>query len=269
LNDPLDQRTLFFILGSGRMGSTFLYKMLQRHGDVALTNESRVIDALHLAYNAVSQPHGEKSHLGFDGVINEEAREEFVPIFLNHSLQALLAFYEQRFGSEFTHFGEKLPSVAAAYEFGLVWPNTRFLVLVRDPRDVVSSFLALQNVPDPTVLGTRWEEFLSQTLDDFCRVWTATYDEILDLIPEFLLIQYEDLMLKPRKILQRTMSYLELPEQEIVYAGIDKSRDNQGHGTTKSFQDSLRRWERDLSQDDAERIIELCGETWNKLCAQS
>ena len=36
----------FFILGSGRSGSTFLYHLLSAHPQVALTNEANLADAL-------------------------------------------------------------------------------------------------------------------------------------------------------------------------------------------------------------------------------
>jgi hypothetical protein len=47
--------TPFFITGTGRSGSTFLYLLLRAHPKIAITNEARIIDALWLAYQAAAR----------------------------------------------------------------------------------------------------------------------------------------------------------------------------------------------------------------------
>ena len=258
-------RILFFILGSGRMGSTFLYRVLKEHPQVALTNEARVAEALHHAYHMVSTPHGVRHELGFQGVINQNATDEFVPIYLKHALAAFIEFYEARFGPDFTHFGEKLPIPAAAKGLDELWPNCRHIVLLRDPRDVVCSYLAMQRIPDPKILGTRWKEFMGQTLEDFAREWAFTYEEILQMLPDHLLVRYVDLMVKPKQEVQRVLKHLNLPEHTTLDQAIQDHRSPVGHGTSQDFAASLSRWKRDMTSEQAARVMEICGATFQRL----
>jgi hypothetical protein len=259
------EKTLFFILGSGRMGSTFLYRVLKEHPQVALSNEARVIDAMHIAYNAVVTPYGKESHLGFQGIIRDDVRSDFVPIFLEYGRRIILAYYEKRFGNSFTHFGEKLPGVASSAEMSKLWPDTRFIVLVRDPRDVASSYRSLQQVPDPSVLGERWEEFMRSTIEDFSTTWASTYGEILELVKEFLIIHYEDLMRDPDGTLCRILDHLGLDANARVGETIRMAGSPDGHGTSITVEDSIERWRRDLTEDEALRIMTICGPVMERL----
>ncbi|HMS15907.1 MAG TPA: sulfotransferase [Planctomycetota bacterium] len=263
--DPLTDKVSFFILGSGRMGSTFLFKVLSQHSQIGLTNEARIVDALHIAYNAVVTPYGTANELGFMGVVREDIRDSFVPIFLKHMFSALTEYYTREFGEEITHYGEKLPGVAAAYELGLLVPEPRFIVLIRDPRDVVCSFLALQRVEDPSVLGARSEEFLSQTIEDFASEWAATYDEILRLVPNHLLVRYSELMHQPQVTTRRVLRYLGLSMEEQVLSAMNSERSTDGHGTSRTFTSSMGRFREDLTEDESRRIMAICGETWRRI----
>lgn len=252
-------KTCFFILGSGRMGSTFLYNVLKEHPKVALTNEARIVDAIHLAYQAVMTPYGEWSEHGFQGLIRKDVQSGFVPIFLRHVKDAVAEYYAEAFGEDRTHWGDKLAGVAAAAEAGQIWPDTRYVVLVRDPRDVVCSYLHMQKIDDPQVLGPRWEEFMAMTPDGFAQQWADTYREILRLVPDHVLIRYEELMAHPQDAVASVLSHLGLHQDPAVDEAIRTGRSTQGHGTSATHQESVQRWKTDLTDDQAATIISICG----------
>ena len=252
-------KTCFFILGSGRMGSTFLYNVLKEHPKVALTNEARIVDTIHLAYQAVMTPYGESSEHGFQGLIHKDVQPGFVPIFLRHMREAVAEYYADTFGADKTHWGDKLAGVAAAAEAGRIWPDTRHVVLVRDPRDVVCSYLNMQKIDDPTILGPRWEEFMGMTGEGFARQWAETYDEILRLVPDHILVRYETLMAEPDAAVAAVLEHLGLEPDPAVDAAIRDGRSTEGHGTSATHEASVARWKRDLTDDEAAEIMSICG----------
>ena len=136
----------FFIVGTGRSGSEFLQRTLAAHDDIALTSEAHVADFLYFCSQFASVPQKTTrefvvhDRVELHGIIRDEAIETFTPIFLRHAKQMLEEFYREHFaGEEFRYWGDKLPGPETAIQLQHIWPETRYAILVRDPRAVCAS----------------------------------------------------------------------------------------------------------------------------------
>src|SRR5262245_24077643 len=101
-------RTPFFISGAPRSGSTLLYYILKAHPQIAITNEARVVDAISMAFEALTLPYGVKSAgSGMMGLVHADAAPVMSRLFFRHAPRMYEEFYEERFGEAFTHYGDK------------------------------------------------------------------------------------------------------------------------------------------------------------------
>ena len=117
----------------------------------------------------------------------------------------------------------------------------------------------MQKIDDPTILGPRWEEFMGMTGEGFARQWAETYDEILRLVPDHILVRYETLMAEPDAAVAAVLEHLGLEPDPAVDAAIRAGRSTEGHGTSATHEASVASWKRDLSDDEAAEIMSICG----------
>jgi Sulfotransferase family len=251
-------RTPFFITGAPRSGSTFLYYILKTHPKVAFTNEARVLDAISLAFEALTLPFGVRSGgSGMMGLVSAESAPVLGEIFRKHARQIFEEFYEQTFDHDFTHFGDKLPDPHSAGMAARLDPNVRIVMLVRDPRDVVCSFRSLQKSDHD--LGPRGDEMRAQPVSHFAHLWRNTYDILLELAPTMHRVDYVDLIRRTRVEVVRMLEFLRLPMTPEVEHAIATNDTIGGHGTSRTAEESIGRWRRDLPAEDTKLVEEVCG----------
>lgn len=132
------------ILGAPRSGTTYLQSILDRHPQISLTNELRVFDWLHRALRDLPREIGAEL----------AQPNDFVATLARELPELLRGFYRRR-APEARWWGDKNPHYAAdpaLLDTVLeLFPGTRFVQIVRDPRAVVAS-LARKQHDD----GTPW-----------------------------------------------------------------------------------------------------------------
>jgi hypothetical protein len=258
------RKTPFFIAGAGRSGSTYLYYVLKDHPRVALTNEFQVLAAIALALEAVTLPYGRRNGTGgFLGIIHPTAKPVFEQIFRERTTEMFEEFYDRYFSHDFTHFGDKLPDPYAAGHFARCEPRTKIVLMVRDPRDVVSSYLALAKLPHD--LGPRQGEMAAMSIASFAGVWKRSYEALLGLVPSYHVVDYVDLIDDPRRIVSGVLEYLGLDPAPQVDLAIETNDTIGGHGTSRTAAETIGRWRRDLSPKEASEVVEICGPMMEKL----
>jgi hypothetical protein len=251
-------RTPFFIVGAPRSGSTFLYYILKAHPKVALTNEARVLDAISLAFEGLTLPFGVRSAgSGMMGLVAAESVPALGTIFRKHAREIFEEYYEYTFDHEFTHYGDKLPDPHSAGMAARADPAVRIVMLVRDPRDVVCSFRSLQKSDHD--LGPRGDEMREQPVAHFAHLWSKTYEILLELAPTRHRVDYVDLIRQPRVEVARVLEFLGLPMTREVEHAIATNDTIGGHGTSKTAEESIDRWRRDLPKEDVKLVEEVCG----------
>lgn len=254
-----DMKQPFVIAGSGRSGSSFLYMVLRDHPLIALTNEAKVVDVLQRGHDLCSTPSLEHAH-GLRGIVNVEYVPLLTKLYDKHAAQFLEDFYASCFPDrEFTHWGDKLPSARGVLGLTRMLPNTKVILLARDPRDVVCSYRAFAKKVQATAKDRR--EYAE---DDHAANWCAVYEQLLAL-PDYYLLKYPDLVTEPEKAIRGVLAYLGLVIGKACQRAIEANVIFPFHGTSKTPGDSIGRWQRDLAADEAEAIRQRCGPLMQRL----
>lgn len=171
------------IFGAPRSGTTYLNAIINKHPRVFVTHESRIFAWLNSAINLTERPQMVNTH-----------KAEFVDHLRRTMPDVVRSFYaELRPGVDL--WGDKNPHYASPENVGTLplikelFPGTRFLHIIRDGRDVVTSLIRKRK---PT--GEPWIDFESAH-----RVWIGHVDmgtgfgQTLDPADYFEL-RYEDLI---------------------------------------------------------------------------
>ena len=240
----------FFIVGMGRSGSTFLYHLLEAHPRIALTNESRVFDFFYLMYRMASLSEGEEATSDvfgvdrFQGIMAAPHHLVFRGALVAPMREAITEFYERSFaGKDWTHYGDKLPSINAAVEFRRLEPSTRYIELLRDPRDIAVS-----------VRKVKWPIDLERT----CEMWCGVHEQVHE-IEDRMQIRYEDLIREPLRCAERALTHLGLTMDEACKHALEANSTVSWHGTSRTPESSVGRWKGELDSADQAFIEKRCG----------
>lgn len=260
-------RQPFFVVGTGRCGSTLLSRLLEVHPSIAMTNEARILDALWFMFRFASLPAFEEHEFVFSypvrlhGWVGRDYVDDFAAVLRAHAVPMLEQFYERHFaGKQFTHYGDKLPGVEAALAITELLPQTRFVVLSRDPRDVLCSWRSFAEAPradNPLLVAPH--------LEDHAHNWKNLYGGAMRYLQDSLLVRYEDLVADQRGTLQRVMQFLDLATADEQLAVLDQQKLFAVHGTSATPEASIQRWRRDLPDAERQVIESICGDVMQSL----
>lgn len=264
-SDGLKQ--LFFIVGVGRSGSTLLSRQIEPHPRVALTREARVLDVVRFCSQYASLPAYHElditflDHSKLYGLVDRAHVGTFAKIFHRHALEMMEEFYRVTFAhKDFTHWGDKLPLPETAIEMQQSYPDTKYVVLMRDPRDVCCSLRShgadeKRHVEQP-LLG---EYLRSQTIEDTAIGWRNTYTGLLRYCRDHTVIYYEELVRDTAAVTRRVFAFLGL--EPIEAAGTEDDRQPfSHHGTSDTPAATVDRWRRDLTAEEIATVESICGE---------
>jgi hypothetical protein len=253
------------IVGSGRCGSTWLYHVLRDHPHLALTDEARVLEFLYHCNMLAGVPHHETVQLGtrdgvvMQGVVHAAHVPLFAPLFTRHAKAICEEFYRLRFpDKDYRYWGDKLPEPRAAASARYVWPDTRYLVLVRDPRDVLCSWRAHAARPQ---IAREYPELVGLTATAFAASWNAVYRGFAAVLEAPLTLRYEDLCADPRRHIGAILDFLDLEWVPALDAALAKNASFESHGTSASLAATTGRWRTDLGDADHRELVAACADT--------
>jgi hypothetical protein len=249
----------FFIVGSGRSGSTLLRMMLASHSRLTIPPETWYLipllrrfsidrplnaDEVESAISIITS-HYRWPDLKLDA---QDFRRETALLpepYLRDLVEVVYRSHVQvegkaRWGDKTPIYIEILPQLATMY------PNSRFIHLIRDGRDVAKSFQA-----------TDW---IGRWLHDNTREWTRALEchwrwVRSDFRDRILQVRYEDLVLETEGTLRQICGFIgeefepqmlswELKVDEQVPA---RERDVHAKLKLKSGAESVARWKREMS----------------------
>ena len=249
----------FFIVGSGRSGTTLLRMMLCSHSRISIPPETWYLIPL-------------LERFSIDRPLNAAEIESAASIITSHYRWPDLKLDAQEFRRELSQltvpnlrdvaqivhrwhmrnegkarWGDKTPVyVEILPELARMFPDSRFIFLVRDGRDVAKSFQA-----------THW---VSRWLHDNTREWTrALQCQQRWICSEFreriLRVRYEDLVLQTEATLREICRFIgeEFEPQMLSWQGhVDEqipARERQIHKKLKLRIDpkGVNRWKREMS----------------------
>jgi len=164
-----------------------------------------------------------------------------------------------------------LGDLVHAEQYAAAWPNARYLLLVRDPRDQAMSILDLNRQR-----AEREQENFYDDLRQACRGWRTTIETSRCVLAAqglpFLELRYEDLVLDTEPTLDRLAEFLGLD----VRAGLDFHQHDFVESHTKRFRhhDNLRnpinaasvgKWRAVMSDGDQAAFVEVAGDLMREL----
>lgn len=145
----------FFIIGTDRSGTTMLRLMLNEHKELHVSLETWfIIDLMNslplnspldskdkkLAYNIITQ-HDRRRNLGVDNEDLDKILNRLEKPYLRDILDAIFMLLTERHGK--TYWGDKTPEYIKEIDrLHIVFPEARFIHIVRDGRDVCLSLLS-------------------------------------------------------------------------------------------------------------------------------
>jgi hypothetical protein len=235
-------RRPFFILGSGRSGTSLLSRMLHTHPNIAVPFESHLYNRFYTRIPSSADLANPRTR---ERIVVEILRTEYLrqwtpPPSAGETLsavsrhdfhgivEALLGTWTVRQGK--SRWGEKTPHHTLHWRTVLQgFPGLQAIHLVRDGRDVALSFRAAPFGPKHVYqIAHHWVRYL------------AAAEEARKVLGEsaFLQVRYEDLLAEPERELRRVCAFL---EESFDPAMLMYYRDESAYPTDQRNLDSLRK----------------------------
>lgn len=267
----------FFIMGSGRNGSTLLSMILNGHSRIFIPGEQY---ALHYAsmrfqlYNflmwrdivkiVVGEFADKKNNQGWDTNFNALYAQLYDIPKKERSFQKIIEeIYKEvanQTGEKFSMWGDKSPPNTRFLKYIYrVYPKSKYIFLIRDGRDVVSSYK-----------DGGYNLFKDMSLVKNAALnWTDCIDKWNWLkkrigVDQLLEVHYEDLVKNPEIVVNKILVFLDLENEEGIlnYKEIVRKRlmlDIPYHqGLAESVnQKSIGSWEIKLNRDDLSLVMPI------------
>lgn len=260
----------FFIIGSGRSGTTLLRTILMRHPAIAIPPETYgLLNAIkkYIRYNGLDWQDLVNVVLGeFHAHPTFQYWEtDLWPIrfelydtperdrSLARIIHSVYQCYLQKHKSTATIWGDKTPFNTLRLKWiKKVFPRARYLHLLRDGRDVVSSYLKAKLMSSVEAACHRWNTSLDAA-DRFEK--SCGPGQIISL-------RYEDLVEKPAELTDKICRFLEieyLPEmiENMTVKLGDEALEHLKNVQNPINKKSIGKWKKHLSPEEQMLTIKL------------
>lgn len=266
------EQPCIFIVGSPRSGTTWLQIMLGAHPQIATTVELNLFEQYLIPWingwqQSLARRKATGMHQGLSCVWEEDEFYNYLREFLSRVYLPLL---ENKPGA--THLLHKsCDNAFYTAEILHLLPNTRFIHLIRDARDVaVSMMAAKQTIGDwggtAEKAATLWKEHVTAARK------TQQYEN------KYIEVRYEDLINNGPGTLQRIFNFCELPANEKIataiyadheFSKMKRKRQESDH-RYKRPEDHYRKgitgsWKTELTPAEKYTIHRIAGELLNEL----
>lgn len=191
-----------FVIGAPRSGTTYVVELLNRHSQIFITNELRVMTFLNRVLNRTSK----------DRWILMNGRNEFLksletdlPAVLERHYRRLGASPGMRWGDKNPHYADRKTDPECLDLIDRMFPEAQFINMVRDGRDVVTS-----------LVKKGWADF-----DEAVDVWRRHVEHAEDFgsrvgADRFLMVRYEDLVEDDVAVASRMTDFLRLANDPVM-----------------------------------------------------
>ena len=206
----------FFILGSGRNGSTLLASILNAHKDVFVPPEQFILpytifkrylrfdwstnNLMQDVLNTIKMPN---QTLNWEVDLRKiEIKDKGIASLFN----SIYRSYSKQLKGDVKIWGDKTPLNVHFTNFIYPeFPNAKYIFLIRDPRDVALSYKKLTDHKAKNTDFAIWKWNDSIKMLDYLLART-----------DVLIIKYEELVCNPERELKKILSYLEISKDMSI-----------------------------------------------------
>lgn len=267
------QPSPFFIVGSGRSGTTLLRAILDARDDVRIPGETHFFTTYRIEnlfrYHFLTRANYRKAvkdyklwrHVNYEILDWDKFRS--LALELPPKRASILKAYLLACGysKEVSFIGEKTPGHIR--QLNRIWadfPSSKVIHVTRDPRAVAASYLkhslyASVYGSDVTRAAKKWRE--AAEIDE--KISQSGHAE------KYLLVTYEDLVIAPERTLSRINDFLGLPEVPCLLErylestpSLSSTFNHQQIGKPINLE-SLHSWKSVLVESDIALIEAICG----------
>ena len=267
------------LTSGGRCGSTAIMEMLRRHPRIVVAGQppyeiemgcyyahalrtltatanherslrpdriTEVEQYYHIGFNPYLEPFAFESRQVMQEFVSDNVAGRVAQAFRGIILDYYQALARQQGKSSPAAFAEKsLPEPDSRLGIRYLFGNIREIVLVRDPRDVIVSFMSHGRAP--------FEKALSGAISTTrrCLQIRAVADEGVHFL------RYEDFVMQPRETAEALFRFCGLAPTPYDDAGMKQLFVS--HGTSLTPEQSIGRWRRELTAEQLEVCLDLNG----------
>ena len=261
----------FFIIGSGRSGNTLLRSILSGNSGISIPPESYripfAIKKFHIFNNRdwediVSQVLKEfedcKEFYTWEiDITDAQKRLENIADSkrtLSNIFDELFCTYTEKHSPGSKIWGDKTPMNTLYLDWiGTVFPRSKFIHIIRDGRDVASSYLKMERYDTILEAANRWINSI-ESAQSFGSKIKENYIEI----------RYEELVTKPEEVIKDTCDFLDIDydskmldhTKQVKKLG-DTDKEHHSNLSKPISSDSVGKWRNNLSESDQESITKL------------
>jgi hypothetical protein len=267
-----------FIVGCARSGTTLVHRIVDAHPEIAITPEMHWITRQFESRNGlvtpelVSELSGHKRFTQF-----EIPREEFEGLLGSGEALPYPTFLRRVFGlygkiKNKPLVGNKTPAyVRSIPTFHALWPDAKFVHIIRDGRDVCISILNWKKAErivgryasweeDPVSTAARWwASKVRKAREDGAALGPGPYHETL----------YEDLVEDPERECKRLCEFLGVPyDDAMIRFHEGRERVKPGRSAKSAWlrvTSGLRDWRTQMCTGDVERFEAAAGDLLEEL----
>ena len=264
-----------FILSQPRSGSTLLRLHLGKHANVIGLPETHFFPFLRNqgipAKEPLKNPQDTiRNWANYHSIKRIGIKSELLTSTLEKSvkypqdlLEQTIKLYCETFHPDVKHpvlLEKSPPHIFFLNEIRQLYPNSKFIFLVRDPRATIASLKNMSwSTSNVLTLAKSWQKSSTKMVED----------------EKSVIIRYEDLATNPEKTFEKLSDFLALSEFQHENEGIsdhvEQKNWNSAEVTKPINKDNLEKWKRNLSNQDREvAIIEkVCREGMERFQYQS
>lgn len=276
--DTTESRGPFpFIVGCQRSGTTLLQAMLDGHPQLAMAPESHFIVPLSRRFGDGWSPSGETYAAFADALLERrrfafwemsraellEALESAGPTDFAEAVRTVFATWAKRRGKP--GYGDKTPRHAShLVRLGALFPEARFIHLIRDGRDVsLSMAAAFERGPQSPVEGAMfWRTAVEAAQRGGAELGSGRYLEV----------RYERLVAEPGAVIAELCAFLGLdPDERMLRPADNAERIAASYPETADHRnlgrpiEARRSWREEMPPEGVENFELLAGDLLERL----
>ncbi len=261
----------FFIIGSGRSGNTLLRSILSGNSDISIPPESYripfAIKKFHIFNNRDWEDIVPQVLKEFEDckefytweidITDAQKRLENIADSkrtLSNIFDELFCTYAEKHSPGSKIWGDKTPMNTLYLDWiGTVFPRSKFIHIIRDGRDVASSYLKMERYDTILEAANRWINSI-ESAQSFGSKIKENYIEI----------RYEELVTNPEEVIKYTCDFLDtdydskmLDHTKQVKKLGDTDKEHHSNLSKPISSDSVGKWRNNLSESDQESITKL------------